>query len=222
MREDRLQDLIRRGLGRAARSVGSWCDAYRPSGTTDPLDPTNRFMRLRASFVLQDMRYNKPIGYGDPSWAGIFDAAYTSPGDYLVRAESRPGASDGGTWFIAAQSQYLPVLCIRTTRIVSASRPAAPAAGGVNGYGGVTLAAATPLLVGWPASMRAAGAAGIDQADLPADAPPGAWSVLLPPMPNVSLRTGDLLTDDLARTSVISSAELTDLGWRLLVKQAAT
>ena len=36
------------------------------------------------------------------------------------------------------------------------------------------------------------------------------------------LRLADLMTDDLGRNSIVSGAELTDLGWRLSVKQAAT
>jgi hypothetical protein len=38
----------------------------------------------------------------------------------------------------------------------------------------------------------------------------------------VVLLNGDLMTDDLGRTGVISSAELTDLGWRMLVRQTTT
>jgi hypothetical protein len=48
------------------------------------------------------------------------------------------------------------------------------------------------------------------------------WTVLLPSHPGVVLRLADLMTDDLGRNSIVSGAELTDLGWRLSVKQAAT
>jgi hypothetical protein len=46
--------------------------------------------------------------------------------------------------------------------------------------------------------------------------------VLLPAQPDVVLLVADLMTDDLGRNAVVSSAELTNLGWRLSVKQAAT
>jgi hypothetical protein len=36
------------------------------------------------------------------------------------------------------------------------------------------------------------------------------------------LRSSDIVTDDLARNYVISSAELTDLGWRCTIGQAQT
>jgi hypothetical protein len=78
------------------------------------------------------------------------------------------------------------------------------------------------LLSGYPASVINAYGAGLNPTDLPGDAPPRAWEVLLPAAPGLVLLNGDLMTDDLGRTGVVSSAELTDLGWRLLVKQTTT
>jgi hypothetical protein len=100
---------------------------------------------------------------------------------------------------------------------------------GVNRYMGVQLDTALPLLVDWPASVLAAGVGG--RGPLPADAPgvhggSGGWAVLLPALciggAPVLLRPGDLVHDDLARTGVVASAELTALGWRLHVRQAAS
>ncbi len=62
----------------------------------------------------------------------------------------------------------------------------------------------------------------MDAAGLPADASPGAWSVLLPAINGVVFRAGDLMTDDLNRKGVVATAELTELGWRMLVRQATT
>ncbi len=124
-----LQDRVHRGLNTAARAVGADTDAYRPSGTSDPLAARNRFLRLRAAFTSRDGGFAHPVMYGDALWYGIFDAAYTRPGDYLVQADS--------VWFIAAQQRLLPVLCVLTNRIVSFWRPAAPSTTGVNTYGGI-------------------------------------------------------------------------------------
>ena len=129
--------------------------------------------------------------------------------------------SKSGVWFIAAQQPLLPVLAVKATRVVAFSRAAAPLGSGMNAYGGTTAAAMVPLTGPWPVSMLAAGAGGTD-AGLPTDATPGAWTVLLPALAGVTLRNGDVLSDDLARTGVVSAAELTDLGWRLIVKQATT
>jgi hypothetical protein len=231
-----LQDLIRRGLGRAAIAVGEWCDAYRPAGTADPLADENRFMRMPVSFTSHHGA-NEATGYGQPTWLGVFDAAYTRPGDYLVRRDDAGhapaggagsggagsgGVGSGGVWFIASQQPLLPVLCVRATRIVCFTRPASPGSAGMNGYGGTALSTATPLASGWPASVLTGRGAGMDKTPLPSDPTPGTWSVLLPGIAGVVLRPGDLMTDDIGRTGVVSAAELSDLGWRLLVRQATT
>jgi hypothetical protein len=214
MDESRLQDRISWGLNVAARSVGVPTDAYRPSDTSEPLRPANRFLRLRAAFSNVHGAFERPNTYDHPLWNGVFDAAYTHVGDYLVQR--------CGTWFIAAQQSLMPVLCVRADRVVSFTRPAAPAASGVNTYGGVTAATNTPLLTNWPASITSASPAGIPSAGLPGDPSVSHWTVLLPAYPGVVLQFSDLMADDLGRNAVISSAELTDLGWRLSVKQAAT
>ena len=214
MDESCLQDRISWGLNVAARSIGTPTDAYRPSDASEPLRPTNRFLRLRAAFRNVHGGFERPNTYDHPLWTGIFYSSYTRVGDYLVQ--------QSGTWFIAAQQTLMPVLCVRADRIVSFARPAAQTASGVNTYGGVTAATNTPLLTNWPASVRTASLAGIPSANLPGDSSVSHWTVLLPAQPDVVLLVADLMTDDLGRNAVVSSAELTDLGWRLTVKQAAT
>jgi hypothetical protein len=85
MQAERLRDLIRRAYGRAAVAVGDWCHAYRPSGAADPLNARNRFMLLLAAFTSPRPDGDRPVGYGMATWWGVFDAAYTRPGDYIVR-----------------------------------------------------------------------------------------------------------------------------------------
>jgi len=64
-------------------------------------------------------------------------------------------------------------------------------------------------------------AGGGERGELPSDANLPFWSVLLPVLP-VALRSADLVADDLGRSFVVSTAEESALGWRLVVKQAAT
>ena len=137
-----------------------------------------------------------------------------SPGDYLVQA--------GTIWFIAAQQRLAPVLCVQANRIVSFWRPAAPSNTGVNTYGGVITETNEALLANWPASILGAAGRGHPNADLPSDSSIPYWTVLLPAIPGVILRPSDLMTDDLGRNAVVAAAELTDLGWRITVKQATT
>ena len=145
---------------------------------------------------------------------GIFDAAYTRPGDYLVQ--------DGAVWFIASQDPLLPVLCVRCNRVVSFSRPVASNTTGVIEYGGITSAPTTSLLTAWPASVLGASGSGEPQADLPSDNTVPFWTVLLAAFPGVIVLPTDLMSDDLGRNATVSAAELTELGWRLTVKQAIT
>jgi hypothetical protein len=211
---DRLQDRISRGLGVAARKIGVRTDAFRPAGTANPLAPANRFLRLQAAFSAMDGQFSKPSAYGAALWQGVFDSAYTKPGDYLVQ--------DMGTWFVAAQQHLLPALCVRTNRTVSFSRAAAPASSGVNAYGGLTTSTTTQLVTGWPANVLGVAGGGRPEAGLPTDGAIPYWTVLLPAPTGVLLRPADIMTDDLGRTATVAAAELTDLGWRLTVKQATT
>lgn len=206
-----LQDRIDRGRGIAARHIGSAYDAYRTTAAANPMNSVNRYLRLLAAFVPENGSFQKPSGYGRATWLGLFDSAYTRPGDYLL--------GPGGTFFIAAQQSLLPVLCVLANRTLTLSRPAAPTLPGMNGYGGTVLATTTPLLTAWPGSVLTAGTG--SPGTLPGDGNLPSWTILLPVTPAM-LRPADLVQDDLGRTYVIGTAELTALGWRILAKQAAT
>ncbi len=211
---DRLQDRISRALGTAGRAIGATADAFRPSSVADPLAPANRFLRLPAAFAPVDGRFGRANAYGAALWQGVFDSAYTQPGDYLVQAD--------GTWFIAAQQRLLPTLCVRANRIVSFVRAAPTRSSGMNGYGGVTRATASTLIANWPVSVLGASSGGRPDAGLPSDSVVPLWTVLMPAFGGIVLRPADLMTDDLGRTATVSGAELTELGWRLTLKQATT
>ncbi len=210
----RLEDRIRWGLNVAARVAGGTTSAYRPHGAENPLAARNRFLRLHAAFSGLDGKFARPNGYGNALWCGIFDAAYTRPGDYLVQHDT--------TWFIAAQQKLLPVLCVRANRVISFTRPAAQTSTGVNTYGGVTAANVTPLMTNWPASVLVASREGRSLASLPNDTSVSYWTVLLPACADIVLQTADLMSDDLGRSGVVATTELTDLGWRLAVRQVTT
>ncbi len=211
MQQPHLQDRIDRGLGAAARHIGSPYDAFRPTSAKNPLAAANRYLQLPAAFSPEDQGFKHFSSYGRSAWAGIFDSAYTQPGDYL--------SGPAGTFFIAAQQALLPTLCVLTNRVLTLSRPAAPATPGINSYGGVLISTATPLLIAWPASVLTAGSG--SPGDLPSDANIPSWTVLLPDTP-VPLRAADVIQDDLGRTYTIGTAEYSALGWRILAKQAAT
>lgn len=206
----RLQDVISRGLGTAARHIGATCHAFRPSSAIEPLAPENRYLRLTAAFTQDNLSFRSPVGYGHATWSGIFDSAYTRPGDYLT--------GPAGIFFISAQQALLPTICVLATRTVSITRAIAPDVVGINPYGGLVSSTATPVITAWPASILFAGSGA--PGDLPGDASVPTWTILLPSTP-APLKSADLVADDRGFSYVISSAELTSLGWRILAKQAA-
>lgn len=213
MQAGRVQDAIYRGLGRAGLVVGDWCELFRPEGGEGPLAATRRVLRLMAAFTAPDGRFTKPPTHGQVYWHGLFDAAYSRPGDYIRRA-------DGAVWFVAAQPALHPVLCVRANRVIDVLRPVQAVGPGLAAYGG----AGVPVVVlrGWPASMVRGGGAGLGEAELPEAMQGGGWSVLLPALPGVVLREGDRVADDLGRIGVIAQAELSEPGWRLAVRRAGS
>jgi hypothetical protein len=215
MHERTLSAKVWHGLGMAARATGETTDAYRPTDKADPLRLTNRYLRLRAAFNRPRIRAVRAGGYGDTLWEGVFDATYTQPGDYLVRA-------DGATWFVAAQLPIVAPLCVRTLRRLSFVRPSGPVSAGANSYGGVTSGTASVVLTNWPAAMATPDAKGQIELATTTTLPQAVWSVLLPPLEWLALLPGDTMTDDLGRSGVVDSAECTELGWRLAVRQSAS
>ena len=211
-----LQDRINRGQGRAARHIGAPHDLLRPANTLEPLAPANRILKLHAQFLPLGGRHTHPVVFGENMWEGIFDAAYTRPGDLLRNIDN------GTVHFIAAQQPLLPVLCVHAARRLAISRAAAASTPGLNAYGATVTATETVLASFWPAAIVVGGGQGTGQSGIAADIPSGTWQVLLPVSLNVTLRIGDRLTDDLGRIAVIGSTELTDLGWRLQAQQANT
>ncbi len=213
MQAGRVQDAIHRGMGKAGLVVGEWCELFRPEGGAPPLAATRRVLRLMAAFTAQDGRFAKPPTHGQAYWHGLFDAAYTRPGDYVRRG-------DGAVWFIAAQPALHPVLCVRANRVLDVVRPAHAGGPGLAGYGGG--AADEAVLSAWPASMVRGGGAGLGEASLPEALQGGGWVVLLPAVAGVVLREGDRVRDDLGREGVVAQAELSEPGWRLFVRRAGS
>lgn len=213
MQAARAQDAIHRGLGRAGRVVGEWCEVFRPAGKENPMAQRHRVLRMPAAFSAPDGRFGRPVAHGQVYWHGIFDAAYTQVGDYI-----RHG--DGAVWFIAAQQSLMPVLCVRTSRVVDIRRPAGPERPGLAPYGGA--GEPTVVLRAWPAGVISASGAGVGASELPEAMAAGSWTLLLPALRGVLLRPGDQVSDDLGRVGVIAQAELSEPGWRLRASRAAS
>ena len=217
-----LQDKISRGYGNAARAIGELCDLYRPQSATDPLNGRNHILRFYAGFLPYDGRVRMPTSYGHVTWQGVFDAAYTQPGDFIVGPLTRSGAQDAAIWFIAAQQPLLPPLCVRTSALIDVVRSSTSTTVGAGSYGGVGALSSITILSACPASIIHASGVGLNPLGLPATVAPGDWEVLLPAASNVVLRTNDRIFDDLGRSASIAAAERSDLGWRVIAKEIAS
>src|SRR5471030_859453 len=209
-----LQQKIYMGYSKAALRIGYTYTLYRPTSALNPISPSNIITSLPASFNAEDMKYGRPNKYGKPTWYCLVDGTQTQVGDYLIYGSS--------TYFIAAQQLALPILAVECNRIINLLRPQQLSGTRTVGYGGDTVANESVLMTGWPASVLQGTKGEGSEVDLPGDVRNPWWVVLLPYSPDITLRTGDIVTDELTRRYIISSAELTDLGWRLTAMQAQT
>jgi hypothetical protein len=208
-----LQARIYSGYAKAALRIGLPFDLYRPSGPTNPLAPANKLATLPASFRVDD-RYQEAQVYGKSVWMAYLDDSQTQVGDYLV--------GNNRTYFIAAQQPLLPVVAVACTRIVSIARLPVPSSYGAIDYGGALDGSEVPVMTGWPASVLQGGGGGRNQVNLPSDVQSPGWAIQMPAWPGVLIQPSDLVVDDLGRRNIVSTPELTDLGWRLTVQQAVT
>ena len=209
-----LQARIYSGYAKAALRIGQNAAQYRAASASDPLNAANLLRTIPASFNAEDMTYSKPNKYGHPTWYGLFDGSLTQVGDYLTGAF--------GTYFIAAQQQALPILCVQCNRVATVTRASENAAAGLQSYNADVAAQETTLMTAWPCSILQGTKGEKNPTDLPGDTRSPWVAVLMPAWPGVILRTSDILTDDIGNRYIISSAELTDLGWRMTAANAQT
>ena len=206
----KLQAKIYKGYGQAAKRIGFDYQQFRATSASNPLSST-ALQTLPASFTT-NFSYSAPNKYGQATWLGLFDARLCQPGDFLV--------SQQGTFFIAAMQDTLPIYCVQTNRVVNVTHAVQDQSVGLGAYSGGTKASEVPLMTGWPASILQGTKGEANENKLPLDVRTPWWAILMPAYPGVILRTSDIIRDDLGRKYIISSAELTDMGWRCTAMQA--
>lgn len=208
---EKIQLKMYKGYAKAARVVGTTYQRFRPTSASNPLDAGNALTPLKMTLNACDMKYSKPNVYGKATWYGIFDGTQGQVGDYFVGIE--------GTLFVAAMQQLLPILMVSCNRTITISRPSMDTGPGELGYGGDTAETEVPLMTSWPCSMLQGSKGEKNEVGLPADAKNPWFNVLLPFVEGVYLRTADIITDEIGGRYKLTSAEQTDLGWRLTAQQ---
>jgi hypothetical protein len=199
------------GYAKAARVMGTPYQHYRPSSAASPLDPANRLPDLPVSLNADDPTYARPNVYGKATWYAVADGSQLQVGDYIVGIE--------GTLFVAAMQQLLPIFMVDCNRTINVLRVSMDSGVGQVGYGGDTASTEQPLMTGWPASVLQGTKGEQNEVRLPGDVRTPWWAILMPAWPGIVLRTSDIITDDLGRRYIVSSAELTDMGWRITAMQ---
>ncbi|VVQ19939.1 hypothetical protein [Pseudomonas fluorescens] len=207
----KLQSKIYIGYGKAAKRIGFDYQQFRATSSSYPLS-TTALQTLPVSFTT-NFKYSAPNKYGKADWLGLFDAREFAVGDYLVGRQ--------GTFFVAAMQDTLPIYCVQTNRVVSVLRVSQDAPVGLGSWAGDKRATTeVAFMQGWPASIIQGTKGETNEAKLPGDVKTPWWAILMPAWPGLILRTSDIIRDDLDRKYVISSAELTDMGWRITAMQA--
>lgn len=224
MNAAQIHAKIYAGRGKAALRLGLVYNVYRPIQAANPL--SNQILSINAAFNAGDNTYKSPNLPGDPIWYGDFDGRLTKAGDYLVCASSSQ------IYYVAAQQQLLPIICIdcnRSIRIARAAPLGSAGAVGALGYSGIAdtstessdVLGVNPLnnngtFIGWPCSMIF----GKGRLRNPEALPSGTseqmgWMVYLPISVPIDVGTGDRIIDDLGRMFVVNGAEQSDIGWRI-------
>ena len=204
------------GLGLSARHVGQSTDAFPPfrALSTLGLRKTGFFGCPRHSHRLtaDTARTNE---FGNALWYGIFDASYTKPGIISLRQALRiswPRKRHCCRFYVPGQ-----------TGPFRSPDPTSKQISRGNTYGGYTVRRLDHVDGGL--ARQYTWRRPVEPFDLPTCQPtrePRTGMFLCHRPLGVVLSPGDIITDDLGRTAVISGSELTDLGWRIIARMATT
>jgi hypothetical protein len=203
------QQLFWRQYGYIAKRTGQPHAFTRPNSAIS--NAQSPYLTQYASFN-QDFGYSKPNKYGVATWCGVFDGTQCNVGDVI--------SGPAGVYFIAAMQYTLPIYCVQCNRTISVLRVTPDSGVGIGSYGGNTAENEVVLMSGCPASILQGTKGEANDAKLPGDVRTPWWAILFPTFDGVVLRTSDIITDDIGRRYIISSAELTDMGWRITAMQA--
>lgn len=216
-----IQKRIWSGYAKSAGVLGSPYEFFRPASGSTPAvwtDPNtntlkNRLFSQNVSLNAEDMKYSKPQKYSKATWYALMNGTGLEVGDYFVGAQ--------GTFFIAAMQALLPILAVECNRTVSLSRVSPQAGVGAGDYSGMTAQNEVAYVSGVPCSILQGQKGEKNEANLPGDVRLPWWAILMPASVGRVLY-GDLIVDDLGLRYIVSSAELTGLGYRVTAILAVT
>jgi hypothetical protein len=148
----------------------------------------------------------KASSYGNAVFQLIIDQRIIMAGDILV--------GNGVTYFINAAEPLLPTNGVQCNRRIRLTRPTGTPFAGANPYGGYDPLEVEEILLECPASILDKGRPSTGGFKLPLDVGMPRTIILIPLLPNVEPRIGDLLDDDRGVRLALYSVEKTGFGFR--------
>lgn len=216
----RLEYLVYKGHGKAAKRVGYPYAHYRPASALNPINSSALLGQVNAAFTVHaasEFSFDMPSDFDHPQFHALLDGTQMQVGDYLVR----PGPGD--TYFIAAMTPGMPILAIWCNRVATlySAAPANPSLG-LNAYS-TTIAppsSAVGFMTNWPVCILRTRAN--REQYLPQDVGTGMYSLLMPNFVGGGLSQGTLIVDDLGfRYGVMLSDEQSGV-WRAELQRMQT
>lgn len=208
-----IQNKINFGYKKVAKVTGDQYDWFRPNLALAPIGAESYIGTIQAQFATDfGMHFIRPAEFSSAAiWFGSFNPQPPSPGDYVI--------GEMGTFYVMDVERFTAVQCIWCNTQVSLTRASSSLPAGASPtYWGEEATDGSPILTGWPASVRQLGS-GMKMRGtgmgLPSDAPLPAYQILLPPSLPVPVNWNDFVTDGNGRKFVASTVESTPLGWRI-------
>ncbi|MCQ8279869.1 hypothetical protein NFI95_15600 [Acetobacteraceae bacterium KSS8] len=205
-----IQRHVAFGYAKAAAVLGAPVQQIRPTAAMLPLQqPTHAtltaFFDQDAAFGMKKPWSRRTAG-GSEGFAAL-DTTDVLPGDILVGVD---------TYFVTRFEPIRPCQVILTNTLFDVLASSSVIAPDPSGYRGRTRAQDTPIATGWPGNKRAGGRSEIDPAKLPSDSKAASWTILLPPIPGVTIVRETMLRDGDGQLYQVAAANLEPFGWTLI------
>ena len=208
-----LAAKTRYGYKKSAAVVGRTVSKYRPTTAANPL--TTAYGTALAAFdTVPQFTFVNPQKPGVVIYYALIDATGMQVGDYLH------GSDD--PYFVATLDDVAAPMVIRCNAVLTLTRTARNLIAGANDYGASSSTTDAVILSAWPGSLIMQGRGERNEIGLPGDIKLGWWRAMLPVSIPATPRPSDIITDSVTGARVIiSTAERTSMGWRILAAQQA-
>lgn len=209
-----LQTKIYKGFGIAAQKVGIAFNQYRATTPTQPLNSANMIGIQKVSTNVS-WSYTKSNKFANAVYQMIVD------GNKVQKFDIFTGVA---TYYICAMEPLQPILAVKCNSVMTLKRPTQPIGSGQVGYGGYLDQTSTIIMTEIPVSILEGTKGQNNEVKIPTDVKVPWWKILMPDFDNgaTQILSGDIMTDDNGLRFEISSAEHTDMGWRLTAGQLDT